>query len=99
MNDMPEVSARRCLFRNECLQAHLLGLDSRCPCLEFCRAESTTLILTFGSAQVFMDDQEEQILTEGLAFPVPANRRLRLVAPSAADVMLLIYSPGVHPSE
>ncbi len=88
MNRLPTAAPQRCLFQNDCVQAHLLGLDRRCPCFEACAVEETTLVVTYGAAAAFLDGAEF-MLRCGERLRVPAACPLRLVARSEADVLLL----------
>ncbi|MEZ5387758.1 MAG: hypothetical protein R3F13_19800 [Prosthecobacter sp.] len=88
MNRLQTGAAQRCLFRNDCVQAHLLGLDRRCPCFEECVQDETTVVVTYGSAAAFLDGAEV-VLRCGERLRVPAACPLRLVARSEADVLLL----------
>jgi hypothetical protein len=93
MSRLLTEAAQRCLFYNDCVQAHLLGLDRRCPCFEACAADETTVIITFGEAAAYLDGAEV-LLRCGERLRVPASCPLRLVAAEAADVLLL-HSPAV----
>jgi hypothetical protein len=88
MNRLPTQAAQRCLFLNDCVQAHLLGLDRRCPCFEACDSDQTTVIITFGSADAFLDGQAVKLRT-GDQVNVPAACPMRLVTQTEADVLLL----------
>ncbi|MFC5453488.1 hypothetical protein [Prosthecobacter fluviatilis] len=79
---------QRCLFYNDCVQAHLLGLDRRCPCFEACAKDETTVVITFGEAAAYLDGAQVR-LRRGERLRVPASCPLRLVASEAADVLLL----------
>ena len=93
MSRLLTEAAQRCLFYNDCVQAHLLGLDRRCPCFESCAANETTVVITFGEAAAYLDGTEV-LLRCGERLRVPASCPLRLVAAEAADVLLL-HSPAV----
>lgn len=88
MNRLPTAAPQRCLFQNDCVQAHLLGLDRRCPCFEACDAAETTVVVTFGSADAFLDGRAVPLRT-GDRLRVPPACPLRLVARSEADLLLL----------
>ena len=88
MNRLPTAAAQRCLFRNDCVQAHLLGLDHRCPCFEACESQETTVIITFGSADAFLDGRAVPLRT-GEHLRVPAACPLRLITNQEADVLVL----------
>lgn len=88
MNRLPTTASQRCLFQNDCVQAHLLGLDRRCPCFEACAANETTVIITFGTADAFLDGRAVPLRT-GEHLRVPAACPLRLVTAQEADVLLL----------
>lgn len=79
----------RCLFWNDCVQAHLLGLRSDCRCFEACFKQKATVLITFGEARVHMGGQERP-LKEGDQLEVPHSMPLRLVTSSEADVMLVL---------
>ncbi|SKA76599.1 hypothetical protein SAMN02745166_00207 [Prosthecobacter debontii] len=81
--------AHRCLFRNDCVQAHLLGLKPDCRCFEACFPASTTVIVTFGEASVRIPGCERE-LRAGDQLDVPQCSPLRLFTSSEADVMLLL---------
>ncbi|MBN8420339.1 MAG: hypothetical protein J0L73_15580 [Verrucomicrobia bacterium] len=81
-------AAQRCLFYNDCVQAHLLGLDPRCPCFEACAADETTIVITFGEAAAYLDGMPVHLRC-GERLRVPAACPLRLVAADQADVLLL----------
>ncbi len=93
MSRLCTEAAQRCLFQNDCVQAHLLGLDHRCPCFEACAADETTVVITFGEAAAYLDGAEVQLRC-GERLRVPAACPLRLVAAVQADVLLL-RSPAV----
>ncbi|MFZ2279678.1 MAG: hypothetical protein WAW39_17910 [Prosthecobacter sp.] len=88
MSRLRTEAAQRCLFYNDCVQAHLLGLDRRCPCYEACAADETTVVITFGEAAAYLDGAEVRLRC-GERLRVPAACPLRLVAAEAADVLLL----------
>lgn len=88
MSRLRTEAAQRCLFYNDCVQAHLLGLDRRCPCFEACAADETTVVITFGEAAAYLDGAEVRLRC-GERLRVPAACPLRLVAAEAADVLLL----------
>lgn len=88
MSRLLTEATQRCLFYNDCVQAHLLGLDRRCPCFEACAANETTVVITFGEAAAYLDGAEV-LLRCGERLRVPAACPLRLVAAEAADVLLL----------
>ncbi len=79
----------RCLFRNECVQAHLLGLKSRCRCFEACFSEDATVIITYGEASLRFAGGEHA-LRAGDQVEVPHASPMRLFASHEADVMLLL---------
>ncbi len=81
-------ASQRCLFYNDCVQAHLLGLNRRCPCFEACAADETTVVITFGEAAAYLDGAEVRLRC-GERLRVPASCPLRLVAEEQADVLLL----------
>lgn len=81
--------AHRCLFWNDCVQAHLLGLKTGCTSFEACFPEDATVIITFGEASLRMDGRE-RMLKAGDQMDVPHARPLRLFTRSEADVMLLL---------
>lgn len=93
MSRLCTEAAQRCLFYNDCVQAHLLGLDQRCPCFEACAADETTVVITFGEAAAYLDGTQVHLRC-GERLRVPASCPLRLVAADAADVLLL-RSPAV----
>jgi len=81
--------AHRCLFRNDCVQAHLVGLKTECPCFEACFPQDATVIITFGEASVRVAGHERQ-LNAGDQLEVPHASPMRLFSTSEADVMLLL---------
>ncbi|MBB5035869.1 cupin domain-containing protein [Prosthecobacter dejongeii] len=81
--------AHRCLFQNDCVQAHLLGLKAGCLCFEACFPEDATVILTFGEASARIAGSMHQ-LRAGDQVEVPHASPLRLLTSSEADVMLLL---------
>lgn len=81
--------AHRCLFRNDCIQAHLLGLTANGTSFESCLSQSATIIVTYGEACARIADQETQ-LRVGDQVEVPCACSLRLFTYTEADVMLLI---------
>lgn len=93
MSRLRTEASQRCLFHNDCVQAHLLGLDRRCPCFEACASDETTVVITFGEAAAYLDGTEVRLCC-GERLRVPAACPLRLVAAEAADVLLL-RSPAV----
>lgn len=88
MSRLCTEAAQRCLFYNDCVQAHLLGLDHRCPCFEACAANETTVVITFGEATAYLDGAEVRLRC-GERLRVPAACPLRLVTAGQADVLLL----------
>jgi hypothetical protein len=93
MNRLPTAAPQRCLFRNDCVQAHLLGLHRHCPCFEACAHDETTIIVTYGSAAAFLDGAEVALRC-GEPLRVPAACPLRLVTDQEADVLLLHCPPA-----
>lgn len=93
MSRLCTEASQRCLFHNDCVQAHLLGLDRRCPCFEACAADETTVVITYGEAAAYLDGAEVHLRC-GERLRVPAACPLRIVAAKAADVLLL-RSPAV----
>lgn len=87
MSRLCTEASQRCLFYNDCAQAHLLGLDRSCPCFEACAADETTVVITFGEAAACLDGTEVHLRC-GERLRVPAACPLRLVAAEAADVLL-----------
>ncbi|MCW0220937.1 MAG: hypothetical protein OJI67_21595 [Prosthecobacter sp.] len=81
--------AHRCLFWNDCVQAHLLGLKTGCLSFEACFPEDATVILTYGEACARVDGCERE-LRAGDQLEVPHASPLRLFTTSEADVMLLL---------
>jgi hypothetical protein len=77
----------RCLFCNDCVQAHLLGLDARQPDFSDCRAEPITLIITYG--RVHMKTQQgRRTLSEGQSCKLEPGQDSHLNSTSA-DVMII----------
>lgn len=93
MSRLRTEASQRCLFHNDCVQAHLLGLDRRCPCFEACAANETTVVITFGEAAAYLDGAEVRLRC-GERLRVPAACPLRIVTAEIADVLLL-RSPAV----
>lgn len=81
--------AHRCLFWNDCVQAHLVGLKPECRSFEACFPARTTVIVTFGEAQVRLPGGERE-LRAGDQVEVPSSSPLRLFTTTEADVMLLL---------
>ncbi len=79
----------RCLFRNDCVQAHLLGLKTGCRSFEACFPQDATVIITFGEASARFGGCQHQ-LRAGDQVEVPHASPLRLMTSSEADVMLLL---------
>ncbi len=79
----------RCLFRNDCVQAHLLALTGERRSYEACFSGDATLIVTFGTACACFGSCVRQ-LQEGDQVEVPRSCPLRISAENAADVMLLV---------
>lgn len=85
--------SHRCLFQNECVQAHLLGLKARCPCFEACFPHKTTVIVTYGQARAQIAGRDTE-MRAGDQVEVPQACVLRLMSDDEADVMLLL-KPGM----
>ena len=81
----------RCLFQNECLQAHLLGLKADCPCLDGRFPAGATLIVTYGEACARVQGRLSQ-LQAGDRLELPPASAFQVVTESEADVMLLVPS-------
>lgn len=81
--------AHRCLFRNDCVQAHLVGLKSECHCFEACFPQDATVIVTFGEASARISGLDHE-LRAGDQVEVPHASTLRLFTSSEADIMLLL---------
>lgn len=81
--------AHRCLFQNDCVQAHLLGLKPGCLCFDACFPQDATVIITFGEASVRIAGSTHQ-LRAGDQVEVPHASPLRLLTNSEADIMLLL---------
>ncbi len=81
--------AHRCLFWNDCVQAHLLGLKPGCRSFEACFPQDATVIVTYGEACARIDGQDRE-LRAGDQIEVPHASSLRLFSSSEADVMLLL---------
>ncbi|HEY1081695.1 MAG TPA: hypothetical protein VGE29_05505 [Prosthecobacter sp.] len=81
--------AHRCLFWNDCVQAHLVGLKNGCRCFEACFPQDATVIVTFGEACARIAGQDRE-LRAGDQVEVPHASPLRLFTTSEADVMLLL---------
>lgn len=88
MNRLPTAANQRCLFHNDCVQAHLLGLNRQCPCFESCVPSATTVIVTYGVARAFLDGAETPLFS-GRPLHVPPACPLRLITRGEADVLLL----------
>lgn len=82
--------AHRCLFRNDCVQAHLLALAGERRSYEACFPCHTTLIVTFGRACACFGGCVQQ-LREGDQVNIPGACPLRISAEETADVMLLVH--------
>lgn len=84
----------RCLFQNECLQAHLLGLKAGCPCVDGRFPAGATLIVTYGEACARVQGRLSQ-LHAGDRLELPPSGSFHLATETEADVMLLVPSaPG-----
>ena len=81
--------AHRCLFWNDCVQAHLLGLKTGCTSFEACFPEDATVIITFGEASARIAGCDHA-LRAGDQVQVPHASPFRLITRSEADVMLLL---------
>lgn len=79
----------RCLFRNDCVQAHLLALTGERRSYEAIFSGNATLIVTYGTACACFGNCVRQ-LQEGDQVEVPRACPLRISADDAADVMLLV---------
>lgn len=79
----------RCLFRNDCVQAHLLALTGERRSYEACFPGNATLIVTFGEACACFGNCVRQ-LQEGDQVEVPRSCPLRISTSETADVMLLV---------
>lgn len=79
----------RCLFRNDCVQAHLLALRRDLSSYEACLPGNATLIVTYGSACACFDGCMRE-LREGDQLDIPRSCPLRISAEQEADVMLLV---------
>lgn len=81
--------AHRCLFWNDCVEAHLLGLKPECRCFEACFKQDATLVLTYGEACAKVAG-EEHPLRAGEQIQVPQGCPMRISTSGEADVMLLL---------
>lgn len=81
--------AHRCLFWNDCVQAHLLGLKPDCRCFEACFPQDSTVIVTFGEVRAQIGGRHQD-LRAGDQLEIPHASPLRLFTSSEADVMLLL---------
>lgn len=81
--------SHRCLFCNDCVQAHLVGLDSANPEYGDCLAEPVTLIVTFGSVRV-ETPSASTIITEGTSCPVPQGVPFHARTEETADLMIIV---------
>ena len=81
--------AHRCLFRNDCVQAHLLALTAERRSYEAIFNGDATLIVTFGAACACFGNCVRQ-LREGEQVQVPPDCPLRISTEEAADVMVLV---------
>ncbi len=81
--------AHRCLFRNDCVQAHLLALTRESRSFEAIFPAEATVIVTYGFACACFGNCVRQ-LHEGDLVQVPRSCLLRLSAEAEADVMLLM---------
>lgn len=79
---------QRCLFRNEDVEAHLVGVTNETRDFRACFSCQATLLVTFGSASVRMGGCALE-LHVGQQCELPAHCPLHLRA-SAADVLLLL---------
>lgn len=85
---------QRCLFRNEDVEAHLIGLGQGRKEVSGCFSCPATLLVTFGSASVWWRDQVWH-LGCGQQCELPARCPLRLQA-AEADVLLLVRRHQAH---
>ncbi len=86
--------AHRCLFSNDCVQAHLVGLNQHCQCFEACFPQEATVIVTFGEVEARIGERQWAIRA-GDQIEIPHASPLRLNTSSEADVMLLLKPRAV----
>ena len=91
MNDCLQFGTcpHRCLFRNHCVEAHLLGLPGNSESFDACIAGDLTLIVTFGEVRACVGSCDRR-LQEGDQIDVPRSCPFRLQAEEAADVILVV---------
>ena len=81
--------AHRCLFKNECVQAHLVGLKNACRFYEGRFEENALVVVTFGEVAV-SNAGNDRDLGAGQTMEVPASSVFRITTSTEADVMLLL---------
>jgi hypothetical protein len=81
--------AHRCLFKNECVQAHLVGLKNTCRFYEGRFEEKALVVVTFGEVAV-SNSGTDCHLEAGQTMEVPAASVFRITTTTEADVMLLL---------
>jgi hypothetical protein len=79
----------RCLFRNHCVEAHLLGLTGDDANFSACLPSDLTLIVTYGHVAARVGTCLRQ-LQEGDQLEVPPSCPFQLSAQDAADVILVV---------
>jgi glyoxylate utilization-related uncharacterized protein len=79
----------RCLFRNHCVEAHLLGLSGQGQPFDACVAADLTLIVTYGNVCARIGSCM-RTLTEGDQVEIPRSSALQLSTEQEADVILVV---------
>ncbi len=80
---------QRCLFRNEDVEAHLVGVSGGSQDVLACFSCRATLLVTFGHACVRLGDCALELST-GQQCELPPHCPLRVRAAATADVLLLL---------
>ncbi len=79
----------RCLFRNHCVEAHLVGLSGNAARFDACLPVDLRLIVTYGSVCAHVGTCLRR-LQEGDQLEVPPSCPLQLSAEEQADVILVM---------
>ncbi len=80
---------QRCLFRNDDVEAHLVGVTPDGGGVEACFSCRATLLVTFGRTCLRLGGKLLELAT-GQQCEVPPRCPVRLLAGQEADVMLLL---------